>query len=107
MAGPWTVALSAAATSAWLPLDDKVNPFSVGFGVRVNNTGDITYTVQHCFGDPGSSGVDFFDHSFASARTTTIDGNYEFPVKGIRLVVTSVSGNVGARLNVLQAGKSG
>ena len=106
MAGPFIVALSAAATSAWLPLNDTVEQFNVGFGVRVNGTGDINYTVQHTFGDPGTVGVDFFDHSFASGRTASIDGNYSSPIKAIRLVVASVSGNAGARLNVLQAGKT-
>ena len=105
MAGPYTVTGSAASTSAWLPLDPTNNPFSVGFGARVYGTGNITYSVQHSFSLPDSV-ADAFDHSFASAQTASIDGNYTYPIAAMRLVVSSVSGNAWVRMNVLQGGKT-
>lgn len=70
------------------------NPFNIGFGVVVSGT--VTYTVQHTF-----NGIDYFDHEFVAAATTNQDGNYAFPVAGVRINVTAGTGTV--TLTAIQA----
>ena len=90
---PTSVALTTVTTSAWIPLDNKQAPFSVGFGVKIVG-GTATYTVQHAFDnvfDPTVTPV-AFNHPTVAAQTANADGNYAFPVRAIRLNVTAVSG---------------
>ena len=99
---PTSITVSSAASSAWIPLDYKQNPFNVGFGVVIPS-GTLTYKIEHTFDDvydPSVTPVSF-DHSSVSGKSTNADGNYAFPVRAIRLTVTSyTSGSV--TLTVLQ-----
>ena len=61
--------------------------FNVGFGAVVSGT--VSYTIQHTF-----NGVDFFDHEFVAAQVASQDGNYAFPVAGIRISIASGTGSV-------------
>lgn len=65
------------------------NPFNVGFGVVVSGT--VTYTVQHTFNN-----TDYFSHDATDLvdATANQDGNYAFPVAGIRVDVTAGTGTV-------------
>lgn len=81
--GPSTVIRALAA-----------NPFNVGFGVVVSGT--VTYTVEHTF-----NAVNFFPHEFVAGSTVNADGNYAYPVAGIRLNVTAGAGT--ATLTTIQA----
>lgn len=58
----------------------------MSFGVITSGT--VTYTIQHTFND-----VDWFDHEFVVGKTANDDGNYAFPVSGIRINVTAGSGS--------------
>ena len=95
---------SAGSNGSWVPLDHYQNPFSVGFAVRVNGAGDITYSVQHTFDNVlSSAAVGVFDHPEVSGRTASMEGNYAFPVRAVRLRVTAVSGaSASATLDLIQ-----
>lgn len=79
-------------TSAIIPLPG--NPFNVGFGVVVSGT--VTYSVQHTFDN-----TNWFDHEAVVGATDNQDGNYAYPVAGIRLNVTAGTGT--ATLTTIQA----
>lgn len=72
------------------------SPFNIGFGVVVSGT--VTYTVQHTF-----DGTNWFDHDSADLvdATTNQDGNYAYPVAGVRLNVTAGAGT--ATMHAIQA----
>lgn len=70
------------------------NPFNIGFGAITSGT--VTYTVQHTF-----DGVNWFDHESIVDATDNQDGNYAYPVAGIRLSVTAGAGTV--TLTTIQA----
>lgn len=82
--------------------------FKVGFGVSLASTG--TYTVQHTFQDPADfanvaawiASADWFDNDDAGlvAATASADGNYNFPIQGIKLVVAA--NGSGIEMNILQ-----
>ncbi len=93
---PQTVAVTSATTSPALPMDWRLNPFSVGFGVIVSGT--LTYKVQHSF-----DGTNWFDHSSVVNLTASADGNYAFPVLQIRLNVTAFTSG-SATLTLIQGG---
>lgn len=102
------VSKTSGTASPWIPLNPSANPFAVGFGVVATpDQGEITYKVQHTFDnvfDPTITPV-AFDHSTVSGKTTSVDGNYAYPVSAIRLVVMSGSGTAPyATLSVRQAG---
>lgn len=83
----------------------NISPFHIGFGVVV--TGTTTYTVQHTFDDVYAPGFNpatatWFSHATVVAATANADGNYAFPVRGIRVNLTAGTGSVVATL--LQAG---
>jgi hypothetical protein len=106
MAKTQMVAVAGVSASRWIPLDTNQNPFNVGFGVVKTGTGDITYSVQHTFHDlEAETSAVAFDHSQASGRTSSIDGNYAFAVKGVRLNVTATSGTTTAILRLIQSGR--
>jgi len=92
---PQVIQLSSATTSAWVPLDYKQSPFNVGLGLTFSGT--ATATVEHTFDDVFDSSVTptAFSHSTLNGITSKNDGNYAFPVRAIRLNVTSwTSGTV-------------
>ena len=66
--------------------------------------GPPNYTVQHTLDDVLNSAVTptWFDHDTLVAQTTNQDGNYAYPVAGVRLVINSGGGV--ATLTILQAG---
>ena len=101
------IVLTAASStdSAVSPMNLNTSPFNVGFGITV--TGTINYTVQHTFDDVFSPSFDpttavWFDHPTIASQSTNKDGNYAFPVSGIRLKNNSGGGT--AVLTLIQAG---
>lgn len=97
-------ATAVAATSV-AATNPNISPFNIGFGVVV--TGTVTYTVQHTFDDVYASTftpatANWFSHPTVAAATTSQDGNYAFPVRGIRVNLTAGTGSVVA--TILQAG---
>ena len=102
---PVTVSQTGVGTTRVIPLDHYISPFNVGLGVSI--TGTVTYTVQHTFDDVFADNYNpatgtWFNHPTLALLTASSDGNYAFPVRGIRLNVTAGSGTV--RLTAIQAG---
>ena len=95
-----TVSKTGVGSSSALVMNTNQTPFNVGFGVVVSGT--VTYTVQHTFDDPGVGFTTWFSHPTIFDETTNQDGNYAFPVTGIKLLVTDGSGT--ATMNLVQAG---
>jgi hypothetical protein len=95
-----TVSKTGVGSSAALVMNTNVSPFNVGFGVLV--TGTVDYTVQHTFDDPAVGFSTWFSHPTVAGESTNQDGNYAFPVTGIKVLVNSGSGT--ATLKLIQAG---
>ena len=94
---PQVIQLSSVATSAWIPLDYKQSPFSVGFGVVLSGT--ATYTVEHTFDDVYDTTITptAFAHASIAGKTANDNSSYNFPVRAVRLNVTAwTSGTVTA-----------
>lgn len=95
-----TVSQTAAGSSSAIVINTNVTPCNVGFGVIVDGT--VNYTVQHTFDDPGVGFTTWFNHPTVAAQSGSEDGNYAFPVTGIRVTVNSGGGT--ATLKLVQAG---
>ena len=95
-----TVAKTGSGSSSALVMNTNTNPFNVGFGVVVSGT--VNYTVQHTFDDPAVGFSTWFNHPTIASLIANADGNYAFPVTGIRVTVNSGAGT--ATLKLIQAG---
>ena len=95
-----SISKTGTGSSSSLVMNTNISPFNVGFGVTVS--GNVTYSVQHTFDDPGVGFTTWFSHPTIASKTDAQDGNYAFPVTGIKLLVSS--GNGTATMSVLQAG---
>ena len=95
-----TVSKTGTGSSSALVMNTNISPFNVGFGVIA--TGTVTYTVQHTFDDPAVGFSVWYSHPTIAAKTDSQDGNYAFPVTGIKVLVTAGTGT--ATLNLIQAG---
>ena len=95
-----TVSKTGTGSSSALVMNTNISPFNVGFGVVV--TGTVTYSVQHTFDDPAVGFTTWFSHPTIASQTANADGNYAFPVTGIKLLVTAGDGT--ATMNLIQAG---
>lgn len=96
MRSPVSVTVDSATSSKWVPLDYRQAPFSVGLGVVLSAGASLTYSVEHTFQDIQDPDVTpiAFENSGLQAKTANDDGNYAFPVKAVRLTITSyTSGN--------------
>lgn len=108
---PVRVTVASQTASAPIPLDHYQGPFNVGIGVAVAAGSTLTYSVQHTFDDVWAPGFDpttavWYTNSSLGTKTTTLDGNYAFPVTAVRLNVTSyTSGSV--TMTLVQAGMPG
>ena len=95
-----TVSKTGVGSSSALVMNTNATPFNVGFGVVVSGT--VDYTVQHTFDDPAVGFSTWFSHPTIAGETTNQDGNYAFPVTGVKLLVNSGDGT--ATLKLVQAG---
>lgn len=95
-----TVSQTGVGSSGNIVVNTNVSPVNIGFGVIVDGT--VTYTVQHTFDDPATGFTTWFSHPSVVDQTTNDDGNYAFPVTGIKLLVTAGDGT--ATLQLIQAG---
>ena len=99
---PQVVTQVGNGSTAWIPVDWRSTPFNLSFGCVVVS-GSPTYKVEHTFDDLlGGASATAFTHEFITASTTSDDGNYAFPITGIRLTISSGNGTV--TLTALQPG---
>lgn len=94
------VSQTGVGSSDALVMNTNISPFNVGFGVEVDGT--VDYTVQHTFDDPAIGFTTWYSHPSVAGETTNQDGNYAFPVTGVKLLVNSGDGT--ATLRLIQAG---
>ena len=99
---PIRVTVGSQTASATIPLDTYADPFNVGLAVVLSAGASLTYTVQHTFDSPAVGFTTWFSHPTIAAKGINQDGNYAFPVTGIKLLVNSGGGT--ATMNLLQAG---
>jgi len=102
-----TTALGTNTATSWCPMNIEANPFCVSLGFKLTSgldTGAV-FRVQHTFDDVFDSNVTpvAFTHVDMSAMTANMDGNYAFPVRGIRLLMTS-GGSASSSLTITQTG---
>lgn len=102
---PSTLSQTGMGASGVFVPDVNANPFNIGLGAVISGT--VTYSVQHTFDDIFASAFDpatatWFEHPTITAKTANTDGNYAYPVRGIRLNVTAGTGSV--TLTIVQAG---
>jgi hypothetical protein len=95
-----TVSKTGTGSSSALVMNTNISPFNVGFGVVV--TGTVNYTIQHTFDDPAVGFTTWFSHPTIASQAANADGNYAFPVTGIKVLVNSGGGT--AALSLVQAG---
>jgi len=95
-----SVEQTGVGTSGWIPLNHLQPDFKVSLFVEV--TGTVTYTVQHTPDNVLATGVSAtaFDHDYLNGFTVSDDGNYAYPIRGVRINVTAGTGT--ATLKVLQ-----
>jgi hypothetical protein len=48
-------------------MNTNISPFNVGFGVTVS--GNVTYSVQHTFDDPGVGFTTWYSHPTIASKT--------------------------------------
>ena len=56
------------------------------------------------FDDPAVGFTTWYSHPTIASKTDNQDGNYAFPVTGIKLLINSGTGTYSATLNLVQAG---
>ena len=94
---PTSVTVSGTGTSAVVVPDYQTTPFNVGVGCKISAT--ATYTVEHTFDDVFSptfnpATATWIANTGLTGKTANADGNYAFPVRGIRLNVAASTGTV-------------
>ena len=100
---PTSVTQTNAGSTAWIPVDWRSNPFNLSLACVVVS-GTPTYKVEHTFDnvlDPTVTPT-AFTHEFITASTTNDDGNYAFPITGVRLTISS--GTAVVTMTVIQPG---
>ena len=108
---PVRTALTAAGYSNLIPLDIDQSPFNVSVAVSLSAGASLTYTVEHTYDDIYAQGFDpstavWFSQAGLTSKTVKLDGNYNYPVRAVRLSVESHSGGT-ATMTVIQAGMPG
>lgn len=96
-----------AVSPTWIP-DYKQNTFSIGIGVDVSGT--ISADIQHTFDDCFDSSIAYSarswqDHASLAAVTADASGNYAAPVRGIRILLNSLTATATIKVTLIQGGE--
>ena len=98
---PAVISKTGVGSSPTYVTNTNTTPFNLGFGVVA--TGTVTYTVQHTFTETVFCATPvWFSHPTIAGKSDNQDGNYAFPVSGIKVLVTEDDGT--AELTIIQAG---
>lgn len=104
---PTSVTVSATGASAWIPVDYKQTPFSLGIQVDVSAGATLTWVVETTMDDIFNSTITplaLTDISGTlSTGTTDESGSITVPCRAIRLNCTVTSGN--ATMTVIQGNR--
>lgn len=106
MANPAYIPItSTGSTQAVFSPDWLQSPFNLSYAVEVGAATTISYTVQYTLDDLNDAAwtpIWVADPTNGgTAQTDTQGGFYSFPIRGLRVTVTAVSGS-NARFAVLQ-----
>ena len=93
---PQTFTVSASVdgnshSGIYIP-DRYQTPFNIGFGAVIATT--CKFTLQHTFQDPlqtTAAALTWFPHEFVIAASANIDGNYAYPICGIRIEASAAN----------------
>lgn len=94
---PQTISLSAAGSSAWIPVDYKQNPYYINLALVFSDTPSLTCKVEYTLDNVFDSSVTptAFTHTSLSSVSTNTTGSITYPVRAIRLTISSwTSGTV-------------
>ena len=94
---PQVISLSAAGSTAWIPVDYTQNPYYISLALVFSNTPNLTckveYTLDNVF-DPLVTPT-AFAHTSLTGITTNTTGSITYPIRAFRLTVTAwTSGTV-------------
>lgn len=109
MARPIRVTVSGTdAISPVIPLNTYNAPSNLGIGVKISSGASLTYTVEHTFDDVfakdfNPSTAVFYPYTDLQSKIGDEDGNYLFPVTGIRIKLTAW-GSGSATMTIVPAG---
>ena len=101
---PQVTTLSGTGTGAWLPVDYRVAPFSLG--IQVVTSGTITYTVEYTLDDvldPTVTATPFAQTNLTAQTTSKVD-YLNFPIMAIRIKNTAGTGST--TMTVLQGART-
>jgi hypothetical protein len=82
---------TGASTSNPYPVNWKAASFGIGMGLTMTGSKGIGADVEHSFDDPKVGYTTWFKHASLTGKTASADGNYAYPITGIRLVVSAQS----------------
>jgi len=102
---PQVISLSAAGTTAWIPVDYKQNPYNISLSVVLSDTPTLTYKVEYTLDDIFNSTITptALTHSTLTGLTANATGSIITPVRAIRLNVTAWTAGT-ATMTALQSG---
>jgi len=88
---PQVISLSAAGSTAWIPVDYVQNPYNINIAIVVSNTPNLTCKVEYTLDDIFNPAITptAFTHSTLTGLTSNTTGNITSPVRAIRLTVTA------------------
>ena len=94
---PQVISLSAATSTAWIPVDYIQNPYNISLALVFSNTPNLTCKVEYTLDDVFNPLITptAFAHTSLTNITTNTTGSITYPVRAIRLTVSSwTSGTV-------------
>jgi len=94
---PQVISLSAVGSTAWIPVDYKQNPFYINLALVLSDTPSLTCKVEYTLDNVFDSSITptAFTHTGLSSVSTNTTGSITYPVRAIRLTVSSwTSGTV-------------
>jgi len=102
---PQVISLSAAGSTAWIPVDYKQNPFNISLAVVLSNTPNLTCKVEYTLDDVFNTSITptVFPVLGLSSVTTNSSFYITTPVRAIRLTISSWTSGT-ATLTALQGG---
>jgi len=94
---PQVISLSAAGSTAWIPVDYKQNPFYINLALVLSDTPSLTCKVEYTLDNIFDSSITptAFTHTGLSSVSTNTTGSITYPIRAFRLTVTAwTSGTV-------------
>lgn len=88
---PQVISLSAAGSTAWIPVDYVQNPYNINIAIVVSDTPNLTCKVEYTLDDIFNPAITptAFTHATLTGLTSNTTGNITSPVRAIRLTVTA------------------